>query len=314
MRSRSASSASSSSPRLADPARREELLGGAAAGARGVFDFADGDKADGFAVLHGLYWLAVNLTAEGPAGARRRRRAVVRRCVVALPRLPRTSARDACRCWSLATVRSGEEPPDEDLLAELALEPEASSLRPAALSVEATAELVERRLDAPPAPLFIDACHRTTSGNPFLLASSCGPLPRTACGRMPPTPTGSWPWVHGRSRAWCCCGSADSPTDVAEVARAAAVLGDGASLPVVAALAGLAEDRTAEALAALARAEIVSDEQPLAFVHPLVRDAVYSRCRQPSGACVTSGRPRSSGPRGKRRAGRGTPAAGAAPR
>ena len=32
---------------------------------------------------------------------------------------------------------------------------------------------------------------------------------------------------------------------------------------------------TAAALAALARAEIVKDEQPLAFVHPLVREAVY---------------------------------------
>ena len=65
------------------------------------------------------------------------------------------------------------------------------------------------------------------------------------------------------------------PEDVVEVARAAAVLGDGAALPVVAALAGLPEARTAEALAVLARAQIVSDQQPLAFVHPLVRDAVY---------------------------------------
>ena len=65
------------------------------------------------------------------------------------------------------------------------------------------------------------------------------------------------------------------PEDVVEVARAAAVLGDGASLPVVAALAGLPEARTAEALAMLARAQIVSDEHPLVFVHPLVRDAVY---------------------------------------
>ena len=53
------------------------------------------------------------------------------------------------------------------------------------------------------------------------------------------------------------------------------MLGDGAPLPAVAALAELPEADTAAALAALARAEIVKDEQPLAFVHPLVRDAVY---------------------------------------
>ncbi|WP_324276854.1 hypothetical protein [Blastococcus brunescens] len=53
------------------------------------------------------------------------------------------------------------------------------------------------------------------------------------------------------------------------------MLGDGAPLPVVAALAELPEPDTAAALAALARAEVVKDEQPLAFVHPLVREAVY---------------------------------------
>ena len=55
-------------PRSVDPARRDELLAGAAAGARGVFDeVADDDRADGsFAVLHGLYWLTVNLRRDGP--------------------------------------------------------------------------------------------------------------------------------------------------------------------------------------------------------------------------------------------------------
>jgi tetratricopeptide (TPR) repeat protein len=65
------------------------------------------------------------------------------------------------------------------------------------------------------------------------------------------------------------------PEPAPDVARAAAVLGDGAALPVVAGLAGLAEAETAAGLAALARCEIVKDEQPMAFVHPLVRDAVY---------------------------------------
>jgi tetratricopeptide (TPR) repeat protein len=43
----------------------------------------------------------------------------------------------------------------------------------------------------------------------------------------------------------------------------------------VASLAEVAEPDAAAALAVLTRAEIVKDEQPLAFVHPLVRDAVY---------------------------------------
>ena len=67
----------------------DALLGGAAAGARGVFEQSATDRADGsFAVLHGLYWLTVNLAVGRPAAARRRRRAVVRRRVPAVPRLP----------------------------------------------------------------------------------------------------------------------------------------------------------------------------------------------------------------------------------
>ena len=54
------------------------------------------------------------------------------------------------------------------------------------------------------------------------------------------------------------------------------MLGDGATLPAVASLAGLSEDRTAEGLSGLIRAQVLSDQQPLAFVHPIVRDAIYS--------------------------------------
>ena len=65
------------------------------------------------------------------------------------------------------------------------------------------------------------------------------------------------------------------PEDAAAVARAVAVLGDGADLRRVAALAGTGEERTGTAAAVLSRAEILRPETPLAFVHPLVRDAVY---------------------------------------
>jgi DNA-binding CsgD family transcriptional regulator len=65
------------------------------------------------------------------------------------------------------------------------------------------------------------------------------------------------------------------PPAAADVAHAGAVLGDGADLPLVAALAGHAEGDVARATAELARAEILRAEAPLGFVHPLVRDAVY---------------------------------------
>ena len=60
-----------------------------------------------------------------------------------------------------------------------------------------------------------------------------------------------------------------------DVARAIAVLGDGASLPMVAAMTGLAEEVTAAAIAGLARSEVLRPDHPLGFVHPLVEAAVY---------------------------------------
>ncbi|WP_298517038.1 BTAD domain-containing putative transcriptional regulator [uncultured Nocardioides sp.] len=262
-------------PAIADPVRRDDLLHGAATGARGVFDFAEGDKADGFAVLHGLYWLTVNLTADGPLvltvddaqwcdAASLRFLAYVARRLEAVPVLV------------VATVRTtGEEPHEDALLAELELEPNAEVLRPGALSVAATAELVQHSLEAHPADLFTTACHQTTSGNPLLLNQLLRAL---AADGVPPDAAHADRVVALGSRA--ISGTVlvrlrRLPDDVVEVARAGAVLGDGAALPVVAALAGQPEGRTAEALADLARLEIVGDEHPVAFVHALVRDAVY---------------------------------------
>jgi tetratricopeptide (TPR) repeat protein len=65
------------------------------------------------------------------------------------------------------------------------------------------------------------------------------------------------------------------PPDAVAVARATAVLGDGASLPATASLANLDERSVAEATRALIAAEILRPEPPLGFVHALVRDAVY---------------------------------------
>ena len=53
------------------------------------------------------------------------------------------------------------------------------------------------------------------------------------------------------------------------------MLGDGASLPMVASMTGLSEEVTAGAVAGLARSEVLRPDHPLGFVHPLVESAVY---------------------------------------
>ena len=65
------------------------------------------------------------------------------------------------------------------------------------------------------------------------------------------------------------------PAPASQTAQAIAVLGDGASLPHVAALAGTSEPEAATAVAAMVRAEVARSDYPLGFVHPLVADAVY---------------------------------------
>ncbi|MBP2368524.1 helix-turn-helix domain-containing protein [Pseudonocardia parietis] len=65
------------------------------------------------------------------------------------------------------------------------------------------------------------------------------------------------------------------PIEAVRMARAAAVLGDGAALDLVADLAGIDDEQRAAAADALVRAEILRDEPLVGFVHPLVRDAVH---------------------------------------
>jgi tetratricopeptide (TPR) repeat protein len=65
------------------------------------------------------------------------------------------------------------------------------------------------------------------------------------------------------------------PAAAVAVAQAVAVLGEHPGLPAIAGLAEIDEATVAQAVHALARAEILRAEEPLGFVHPLIRDAVY---------------------------------------
>ena len=51
---------------LSDPAQREQALAGAAAPAETVFSETTAPSGGEFAALHGLFWLAANLSATGP--------------------------------------------------------------------------------------------------------------------------------------------------------------------------------------------------------------------------------------------------------
>ncbi len=263
---------------LADAGRRTDLLQGAAASAASVFGEVSADptdRADGsFAVLHGLYWLTVNLAEQQPVvlavdDVQWCDTGSVRALAFLLKRL------DGLRVLVVATLRTGEPHDDEALLAELAQDHATVSVLPGPLGADGTAELVRRRLGDQAHPAFVAACHRTTGGNPLLLRQLLRAL--EVEGVRPDASHADTVNAIG-SRAvssMVLMRLGRLPAECMDVARALAVLGDGASLPAVAGLARYDEATTARAIAALARAEVVRSQSPLGFVHPLVGEAVY---------------------------------------
>jgi DNA-binding CsgD family transcriptional regulator len=257
--------------------RGDAALAGAAAPAAPVFatqPTPDGKAVASFAALHGLYWLTLNLAADQPL-------------LLAIDDLhwcDRPSLRflaylarrlDGAPVLVATTLRSGEPGTDPTLLAEIAGDPSTLPLRPGPLGPDAVRELVRAELATDADPTFCDACHEATGGNPLLLRQLLRTLEaegiRPAAGQVAAVRA-----VGPRAVAsTVLLRLARLPADAAAVTRAVGVLGDGAKLSVVAALAGLDEPAVATATGALVRAEILRPEAPLGFVHPLVRDAVY---------------------------------------
>ena len=263
-------------PCIGDPVRRDTLMVGPAAGASSVFDGALGDtlvQQGGFAVLHGLYWTTVNLASEGPLviwvddvqwcdSASIRYLAYLVKRIEGLPVL------------LVLALRTGEQHPDDALLAEIALDTSVTVLRPAPLSHEAAGALVRDRL-GDGADSFVDACHRMTSGNPLLLRQLLRALEDE---HIPPDVSHVDTVRAVGSRAVSALVTLRlrrmSATATA-TARAVAVLGDAAGLATIASLAQQPEDHVATALDTLSRSEILTDGHRPTFVHPLIGDAVY---------------------------------------
>ena len=173
----------------------------------------------------------------------------------------------------ITTVRPGED--ENPVLAELLVDPTTTVLRPTALSAPAAAELVRAELAAEADDAFCSACYRATGGNPLLLRE----LVRTlAAGEVPPV-AASVPEVErvapdSIARSVTLRLSRLSP-DAGQLARAIAILGEGVDRDRLAALAGLERRQVAPAAAALARVDLLRGGPPFAFVHPVVRNAVY---------------------------------------
>src|SRR6185436_14299964 len=131
------------------------------------------------------------------------------------------------------------------------------------------------RLGAEADDPFCAACHEATGGNPLFLRQLLTALEADHVrpdAEHAPVVLEIGPRAVSRT---VIMRLARLSEDAIAVARAVAVLTESATLPAVATLTGLSEARVADATGMLARAEILRREAPIAFVHALVRDAVY---------------------------------------
>ncbi len=271
-------------PVLRDRPRRAELLSGSAALAGPVFEPGAG-AAEGGAIEHGLYWLAADLAATAPLLL------VVDDAqwadLASLQALSYIGRRlDGSPAAMAVGVRSGEPGFHEELLDELRREAPERLIEPSPLSAQAAAALVAGETGVEASQRFASACCDATAGNPFLLAELARALGTAELDHSEES-------VERLTEAAAAGVSHSIRARLArlgeqsiEVARAVAVLEPNGVPRLVAALAGLSPDEVAEASERLIVARLLDDTSSLAFVHPLVRDAILTAIAEPRRAAM----------------------------
>ena len=264
--------------RGASEAERAELLGGAAAYAAALLAPATTRPAEGpqeeHALIHGLYWLVVNLAARGPLALR------VDDAHWGDPPSLRLLNYLARRLGGLGVMlavagRPAEPGGEGELLDRLSAAPGARVLHPQPLSGEAVVALLTEWLGAQPDPAFAQACAETSGGNPLLLRELVSALgeegvPPDAAGARRVREVGPAPVSRSLALTLARLGSVATA-----VARAVAVLGDGTEYAQVAKLAQVGIDEAVGAAGELSRAGILARGPRAAFAHPVLRQAVH---------------------------------------
>ena len=260
---------------------RAELLHGRAGTAAALLGLPGGadlvdvpSSASGrsFEILHGLYWLCANLAASAPLcilvdDAHLADGPSLRFVTFLVTRLEELNV-------ALIVASRPREPVGEsELLAGVASDPSADVIRLLPLTTSGVAQLVEAKLGVTD-PVFIDACLRATRGTPFLVSQLLVALSEegiVADAEAADEVERIGARTVGRSIR---LRIGRLPTQAGRLARALAILEQGELLEL-ARLAELPLKEAADASDLLETAGIVDTVRPIAFVHPIVRTAVY---------------------------------------
>ncbi|HEX5608655.1 MAG TPA: AAA family ATPase [Solirubrobacterales bacterium] len=264
-------------PRLAalPEAEQESLFEGADA-ARSALGLDRGQEVthDTFAVLHGLYWVTAALAERKPLllaidDAHTADAASLGYLGFLMPRL------EDLPVLVVVAARS-EEPDTPDALGPLLADPSVQNLTLAPLSPEATTALLAQELDREPERQFAAACHDLSGGNPFFLCE----LARTVI-EQDIEPSGGrvedvQKLAPKRVARMVLTRLGRLSEEANAVARSLAVLGDDSDLRVVAELSGIDAAGAQRAADELRASAILDGGAAPRFIHPLVRNAIYT--------------------------------------
>jgi len=266
----------------ASSADRTDLMAGAAALARPLFEQSqlapgpEGPAGASFAMLHGLYWLLAGLAFRQPMlvaidDLHWADEASLRWVAYLAPRI------DGLPLLLALATRPPEQSPEPGFLAQILSDPAAVILRPGPLGAESVAALARAAFGAQPDPGFVTACRSATGGNPLFLRAVLDMLARE---RVAPTSDNASRVAQtgpAEISRLVSLGLARLPPEATSLIQAAAVLGDAARLELAAELAGLEGEAAAGAAGVLVRAGLLRSEDPVEFIHPVIRTAVYGQ-------------------------------------
>lgn len=170
----------------------------------------------------------------------------------------------------LLASRPVENPDAQRRLATMAAQPECVVLTPEPLSRAGVDAVVTETLGEPAHDLFVDDCLLVSGGNAFYLHELLRPYRSDFRPDLQTVVTGGSMSLR-RTMSWRL---SELGPAAASLAQSAAVLGDGCSLSVAAALAELDESVCVAEVARLEAASVLSHGDPVEFVHPLIRAAV----------------------------------------
>lgn len=262
---------------LAAGEHRSQLLSGAARLAEPLFsvdaglEAGDGDVA--YATLHGLYWLVANLADRAPLvlavddvqwadEPSLRFLLHLAHRLAGLPVLIALSARSPTQT-------------DRPELRSLLLEAHPPILRPRPMSRSAVDGLVRTGLGETATAALCRACWEATGGNPFLLTELLGELRRDGRPAAEIDPAGVGMLGPERIAGAVLLRIGGRHPLAPALARSVAILGEQATAAGCAALADLRPEQARELADALAELAVLERGEPLRFVHPVVRAAIY---------------------------------------